>query len=70
MKPFLLIILVRMRAVISENTVANVTAEDISANKNSDGEDILARSRRQTKTDVCRYKKGDWSPCDDKITVS
>ena len=35
-----------------------------------DGEHILVRSRRSVKTDVCKFKKGDWSACDKLVMVS
>ena len=35
-----------------------------------DGEHVVIRSRRSAKTDVCKYKKGEWSDCDQMLMVS
>eukprot|EP00092_Neocalanus_flemingeri_P031711 GFUD01034445.1.p1 GENE.GFUD01034445.1~~GFUD01034445.1.p1 ORF type:complete len:188 (-),score=61.38 GFUD01034445.1:26-589(-) len=34
-----------------------------------DGEHILVRSRRSAQTEVCKYKKGDWSECDRMVLL-
>ena len=34
-----------------------------------DGEDALTRSSRSVKPDTCKYKKGEWSPCDQMLMV-
>ena len=36
-----------------------------------DGEYVVIRSRRSAKTEeVCKYKKGEWSECDQMLMVS
>ena len=35
-----------------------------------DGEHVVIRSRRSALTDVCQYKKGEWSACHQMIRVS
>ena len=64
MKLSLLITLFSITAAASE------TGDDISTNLISDAEDILTRSKRSATPDVCKYRKGEWSPCDDKVMVS
>ena len=34
-----------------------------------DGEHVVIRSRRSAKIDVCKYKKGAWSDCDQMLMV-
>ena len=35
-----------------------------------DGEDVVIRSRRSAMPDLCKYKKGEWSDCDQMLMVS
>ena len=59
-----------MTAATSEPIAASETTPDISKDIISDAEDILTRPRRPAQPEVCKYKKGEWSPCDDKVMVS
>ena len=36
----------------------------------ADGEHVVIRSRRSAMTDVCKYKKGEWSECNQMLMVS
>ena len=65
MKLFILITLLNISAI-----AASETADDISTDNISDGAQILARSRISVKTGGCKYKKGKWSKCDEKVMVS
>ena len=50
-----------------------VVSEDIVTSESEDVDpvlEVLLRSRRSAKAAVCKYKKGDWSPCDEKVFVS
>ena len=35
-----------------------------------DGQHLLLRSKREAQTEVCKYKKGDWSQCDSLVMVN
>ena len=35
-----------------------------------DGHHLLLRSKREAQTEVCKYKKGDWSQCDSLVMVN
>ena len=35
-----------------------------------DDEHVVIRSRKSAMTEVCKYKKGEWSDCDQMIRVS
>ena len=73
---FLLISLFCITAVTSNDLAQLETSEEVAdpeveiVRELSDDEDILIRSRRSAKAEVCKYKKGNWSECDKKIMVS
>ena len=74
----LLISLFSIRAVLSEDIIESESKEEISnhyietVKDHVDGEHVVIRSRRSAKTevDVCKYKKGEWSECDQMLMVS
>ena len=67
---FLLISLFCITAVTSHDLAQLETSEEVAdpeveiVRELSDDEDILIRSRRSAKAEVCKYKKGNWSECD------
>ena len=36
----------------------------------SDGQHLVLRTKREAGTEVCKYKKGEWSQCDSLIMVN
>eukprot|EP00090_Calanus_glacialis_P012984 TRINITY_DN21616_c0_g1_i4.p1 TRINITY_DN21616_c0_g1~~TRINITY_DN21616_c0_g1_i4.p1 ORF type:complete len:229 (+),score=68.45 TRINITY_DN21616_c0_g1_i4:35-721(+) len=71
----LLISLFSTRAVLSEDIIERESREDISnhyietVKELADGEHVVIRSRRSALTDVCKYKKGEWSECDQMLML-
>ena len=72
----LLISVFRIRAVMSEDIIKSESREKINSHyietvkEHVDGEHVVIRSRRSAMTDVCKYKKGEWSACHQMIMVS
>ena len=63
---------------MSEDNIESESREEISnhyiesVKELADGEHVVIRSRRSamTEVDVCKYKKGEWSACDQMVMVS
>ena len=75
----LLISLLSTKAVLSEDSNESESKEEINnhyietVKEVVDGEHVVIRSRRSAKTEVevevCKYKKGEWSGCDQMTMV-
>ena len=72
----LLISLISTRVALSEDIIKSERREEINnhyietVKEHVDGEDVVIRSRRSAMTDVCKYKKGEWSECHQMLMVS
>ena len=60
---YLLVLVLSVNTAVS-NAVDTSESRDDLTDHLGDDEDILARSRRSAKPGLCKYKKGEWSPCD------
>ena len=61
---------------MSEDIIESENREEVNnhyietVKEHVDGEHVVIRSRRSAMADMCKYKKGEWSSCDQMLMVS